>query len=66
MGAYLDFRACVWAGEKFHIGRKDSDDGVETVLKHYDEGYSRYLDRESGFVERMFAEFTVPIAFFLP
>ncbi len=62
MGAYLDFRACVWVGEEFHIGRKDSDDGVESVLKHYDEGYSRYFDRE--FVERMFPEFTVPIALY--
>ncbi len=62
MGAYMDFRGCVWVGEEFHTSRKDPEECVETILKHYEEGYSRYFDRE--FVERMFPEFTVPIALY--
>ncbi|MFW6083317.1 MAG: HD domain-containing protein [Thermoplasmatota archaeon] len=53
MGAYLDFRACVWAGELSHTDYKVLEP-IEAVLRYYDEASSKFLDRE-------FPEFTEPI-----
>ncbi len=53
MGAYLDFRACVWAGELSHTDYKDLEP-IEAVLTYYDKASSKFLDSK-------FPEFTKPI-----
>lgn len=53
MGAYLDFRACVWAGELSHTDYKELEP-IEAVLTYYDKASSKFLNRE-------FPEFTEPI-----
>lgn len=53
MGAYLDFRACVWSGELSHTDYKDLEP-IEAVLRYYDNASLKFLDRE-------FPEFTEPL-----
>lgn len=53
MGAYLDFRACVWTGELSHTDYKTLEP-IEAVLTYYDKASSKFLDRK-------FPEFTEPI-----
>ncbi len=61
MGAYMDFRGCIWVGEVFRTGYKDFNDAVETALAYYDKAFSKLLDEKSNFLDRMFPEFAVPI-----
>lgn len=53
MGAYLDFRACLWAGELSKTDYKGLEP-VEAVLTYYDKASDKFLERD-------FPEFTEPI-----
>lgn len=53
MGAYLEFRACVWAGELSHTDYRDLEP-IEAVLTYYEKASSKFLDGK-------FPEFTEPI-----
>lgn len=51
MGAYLDFRACVWAGELSHEDYKGLSP-TEAVLNYYEKASSKFLDRNfPGFIK---------------